>query len=102
MEDKLVLYCLIGLGIGFFLAFTASLYACARLRKFERSVTDLEWDDLADLVIDVGKLKKNAQKYQQNVNAAQKMTQKEKLALALEEAQSVVPMRYSNMNNMER
>jgi hypothetical protein len=102
MDTNLVYICLIALTVGFFLAFGSSLYAHARLRKFERSVSNLEWDDLADLVIDVGKLKKNAQKYQLNINAAQKMSQKEKLAMAIEEAQQVVPMRYSNNLNTER
>jgi predicted KAP-like P-loop ATPase len=102
MDGILIVYSLIALGIGFFLAFTTSLYAIARLRKFEKSVSDIEWDDLADLVIDVGKLKRNAQKYQSNVNAAQKLTQKEKLAMAIDQAQQVVPMRYTNNINMER
>lgn len=85
--DNLVLYGLIALAIGFFLGLSPSLYALARLSKFERSVRDLDWQSLADLTIDVQKLKKNAQKYQQNVNAAQKLTQKEKLALAIESQQ---------------
>ena len=85
--DNLVLYGLIALAIGFFLGLSPSLYAIARLSKFERSVRDLDWQSLADLTIDVQKLKKNAQKYQQNVNAAQKLTQKEKLAIAIEEQQ---------------
>lgn len=83
----LVIYGLIALAIGFFLAFSCSLYALARVRKFERAVSDLEWDDVANLALDVEKLKKNAQKHQQNINAAQKLTQKEKLALAIEQAQ---------------
>ena len=81
--ENLVLYGLIALAIGFFLGLSPSLYAIARLSKFERSVRDLDWQSLADLTIDVQKLKKNAQKYQQNVNAAQKLTQKEKLAMAI-------------------
>jgi hypothetical protein len=85
--DNLVLYGLIALAIGFFLGLLPSLYAIARLSKFERSVRDLDWQSLADLTIDVQKLKKNAQKYQQNVNAAQKLTQKEKLAMAIEQQQ---------------
>jgi hypothetical protein len=85
--DDLVYYCLIALCVGFFLAFCTSLHAIARLRKFERAVSSLDWDSLADIVIDVQKLKKNAQKYQSNVNAAQKLTQKEKMALAIEQAQ---------------
>ena len=101
MED-LVYYGLIALCVGFFLAFSASLYAIARLGKFERAVSDLDWDSLADLAIDVQKLKKNAQKYQANVNAAQKLTQKEKLALAIEEAQRHVANPVNNIIGMER
>ena len=96
------MYGLFALFVGFFLAFCSSLYAIARLRKFERSVSDLDWDSLADLTIDVQKLKRNAQKYQANVNAAQKLTQKEKMALAIQEAQmrqAPAPMNYNGMEN---
>ena len=99
--ENLVLYGLIALFIGFFLAFCTSLYACARVAKFEQSVSDLDWDSLADLAIDVQKLKKNAQKYQANVNAAQKLTQKEKLALAIEQAQYQQMPQVVNMNGLE-
>lgn len=95
------MYGLFALFIGFFLAFCSSLYAIARLRKFERSVSDLDWDSLADLAIDVKKLKKNAQKYQANVNAAQKLTQKEKLAMAIEQAQFQQQPQVMHMNGME-
>lgn len=98
----LVFICLIALTVGFFLAFGCSLYAAARVRKFERSVSNLEWDDLANLTIDVEKLRKNAQKYQANANAAQKLTQKEKLALALEEAQLRQSGNVQPIINMER
>lgn len=102
MVNELLIYGLIALAIGFFLGLLPSLYAIARIAKFERSVMDLDWESLADLTIDVQKLKKNAQKYQANVNAAQKLTQKEKLAMAIEQAQQVVPMRYSNNLGTER
>lgn len=88
MEFNLVAFSLIALFVGFFLAFSISLYAHVRIAKFERAVSDLDWDSLADLTIDVQKLKKNAQKYQANVNAAQKLTQKQKLQMAIEEAQN--------------
>ncbi len=87
MDNELVIFGLIALAIGFFLAFATSLYAIVRVAKFERAVTDLDWHSLADLQIDVKKLIKNAQKHQANVNAAQKLTQKEKMAMAIEEAQ---------------
>ena len=100
--ESLVVYGLIALFIGFFLAFSTSLYALARLTKFERSVRDLDWQSLADLTIDVQKLKKNAQKYQQNVNAAQKLTQKEKLALAIEQQQMQMQPNVTSIGNIER
>ena len=102
MVFSLVTYGFIAFSIGFFLAFSASLYAIARLRKFERAVSDLDWDSLADLAIDVQKLKKNAQKYQANVNAAQKLTQKEKLAMAIEQAQYQQAAPVNNIIGMER
>lgn len=102
MDFNLVTYGFIALSIGFFLAFSVSAYAIARLSKFERSVMDLDWDSLADLTIDVQKLKKNAQKYQANVNAAQKMTQREKMQLAIEQAQQAQQQPVSNIIGMER
>lgn len=102
MDSTLVIYGLIALAIGFFLGLSPSLYALARIAKFEKSVSDLDWDSLADLAIDVQKLKKNAQKYQANVNAAQKLTQKEKLALAIEQAQYGQQQNVAYMNGMER
>ena len=101
MMENLVMYGLFALFVGLFLAFCSSLYAIARLRKFERSVSDLDWDSLADLTIDVQKLKRNAQKYQANVNAAQKLTQKEKMALAIQEAQLRQQPQVVTMNGME-
>jgi hypothetical protein len=102
VDFDLLTYGFIALSIGFFLAFSASVYALARIAKFERSVRDLDWDSLADLVIDVQKLRKNAQKYQANVNAAQKLTQKEKLALAIEQAQYQQAAPVNNIIGMER
>jgi hypothetical protein len=102
LDFNLVTYGFIALSVGFFLAFSASAYALVRIAKFERSVIDLDWDSLADLAIDVQKLKKNAQKYQANVNAAQKLTQKEKLAMAIEQAQYQQQQPVSNIIGMER
>jgi biopolymer transport protein ExbB/TolQ len=99
---NLIIYGFIALSVGFFSVFCTSLYAIARLRKFQRSVSDLDWDSLADLTIDVQKLKKNAQKYQANVNAAQKLTQKEKMQLAIEEAQYAQRVPVTNIIGMER
>lgn len=99
--DELVIYGLIALSIGFFLGLLPSLYALARLSKFETSVRDLDWQSLADLTIDVQKLKKNAQKYQQNINAAQKLTQKEKLAMAIEAQQTQQTANVMPLTNRE-
>jgi biopolymer transport protein ExbB/TolQ len=102
LDFNLVTYGFIALSVGFFLAFLASAYALARIAKFEKSVSDLDWESLADLAIDVQKLKKNAQKYQANVNAAQKLTQKEKLQMAIEQAQYQQQQPVSNIIGMER
>ena len=102
MDTNLIIYGFIALVLGFFLAFCISLYAIARLRKFEQSTSDIDWASLADLVLDVSKLKRNATKYQANVNAAQKLTQKEKLAVAIQEAQlrqQPAPMIYNGTEN---
>ena len=102
MDANLIIYGFIALVIVFFLAFCCSLYAIARLRKFEQSTSDIDWARLADLVLDVSKLKRNATKYQANINAAQKLTQKEKMALAIQEAQmrqAPAPMNYNGMEN---
>lgn len=102
MDANLIIYGFIALAVGFFLAFCCSLYAIARIRNFEQSASDIDWASLADLVIDVQKLKRNATKYQANVNAAQKLTQKEKMAMAIQEAQmrqTPVPLNYNGMEN---
>ena len=98
----MIIYGFIALVVGCFLAVCCSLYAIARLRKFEQSTSDIDWASLADLVLDVSKLKRNATKYQANINAAQKLTQKEKMALAIQEAQmrqAPAPMNYNGMEN---
>ena len=101
MEQNLIIYGFIALFVGFFLAFCTSLYAIARLRKFEQGASDIDWASLADLVLDVSKLKRNATKYQANVNAAQKLTQKEKMAMAIQEAQMRQIPQPIGMNGME-
>jgi len=65
-------------GFGGFLAgFAAVLYARARVAQFERAVLDLDWQQVAELSLDVAKLKKAAQKWQNNANAQEKVTSKE-------------------------
>lgn len=65
-------------GFGGFLAgLAAVLYARARVAQFERAVLDLDWQQVAELSLDVAKLKKAAQKWQNNANAQEKVTSKE-------------------------
>ena len=52
--------------------------------------------------ISQAKLKKHVQKNQANINASQKLTQKEKLALSIEEAQLRQKTNVMPMQNVER
>tara|TARA_B100002019_G_scaffold285515_1_gene294593 strand:- start:308 stop:619 length:312 start_codon:yes stop_codon:yes gene_type:complete len=70
---------------GFLTALAALLYARARVAEFERSVRDLDWQQVSELSLDVAKLKKASQKWQNNVNAYEKVSQKELLERALME-----------------
>ena len=63
--------------IGFLTAIAALLYARARVAEFEKSVSDLDWQQVSELSLDVAKLKKAAQKWQNNVNAQEKVSQKD-------------------------
>lgn len=92
----------IGLILGFFLSFSTALYAHARVSALLRSISDLDWHSLADLQLDVQKLKKHVQKNQANINASQKLTQKEKMAKAIEEAQLARQPNVMPMQNVER
>ena len=83
---------------GFLTAIAALLYARARVAAFERSVRDLDWQQVSELALDVAKLKKSAQKRQNNTNAMEKVSQKELIERALMERiiqqnQNVQPMR---------
>jgi len=62
---------------GFLTAIAAVLYARARVAEFERSVRDLDWQQVSELSLDVAKLKKASQKWQNNVNAQEKVSQKD-------------------------
>ena len=64
---------------GFLTAIASLLYARARVAEFERSVHDLDWQQVSELSLDVAKLKKASQKWQNNVNAQEKVTQKQLL-----------------------
>ena len=67
---------------GFLTAIAAVLYARARVAEFEQSVRDLDWQQVSELSLDVAKLKKASQKWQNNVNAQEKVNQKELLEQA--------------------
>jgi len=70
---------------GFLTAIATLLYARARVAEFERSVRDLDWQQVSELSLDVAKLKKASQKWQNNVNAQEKVSQKDLLERALME-----------------
>ena len=67
---------------GFLAAIAALLYARARVAEFEKSVRDLDWQQVSELSLDVAKLKKAAQKWQNNTNAQEKVSQKDLLERA--------------------
>ena len=71
--------------IGFLTAIAAVLYARGRVAEFEKSVRDLDWQQVSELSLDVAKLKKASQKWQNNVNALEKVSQKDLLERALME-----------------
>ena len=54
----------------------------ARVAEFEASVRDLDWQQVSEISLDVAKLKKAAQKWQNNSNALEKTTQKDLLERA--------------------
>ena len=68
---------------GFLTAIAALLYARARVAEFEQSVRDLDWQQVSELSLDVAKLKKAAQKWQNNTNAQEKVSQKELIEQAM-------------------
>ena len=70
---------------GFLTAIAALLYARTRVAEFERSVLDLDWQQVSELSLDVSKLKKAAQKWQNNENANVKVSQKDLIERALAE-----------------
>jgi hypothetical protein len=62
---------------GFLTAIAALLYARTRVAEFERSVRDLDWQQVSEISLDVAKLKKASQKWQNNMNAQEKTSQKD-------------------------
>ena len=67
---------------GFLSAIAALLYARARVAEFERSVHDIDWQVISEMSLDVAKLKKASQKWQNNANAQEKVSQKDLLERA--------------------
>jgi len=67
---------------GFLTAIAALLYARARVAEFERATASLDWQQVSELSLDVAKLKKAAQKWQNNTNAQEKVSQKDLLERA--------------------
>jgi uncharacterized membrane protein YhiD involved in acid resistance len=61
---------------GFLTAIAAVLYTRARVAEFERSVHDLDWQQVSELSLDVAKLKKASQKWQNNMNAQEAVSLK--------------------------
>ena len=61
---------------GFLTAIAACLYARARVAEFERATHDLDWQQVAELSLDVAKLKKASQKWQNNINAQEAVSLK--------------------------
>ena len=61
---------------GFLTAIAALLYARARVAEFEASVRDLDWQQVSELSLDVAKLKKASQKWQNNMNAQEAVSLK--------------------------
>lgn len=62
---------------GFLCGIAAVLYARAQVGEVKAATKDLDWQEVAELAIDVAKLKKAAQKWQNNANAQEKVSQKE-------------------------
>ena len=68
---------------GFLTAIASLLYTRARVAEFQRSVHDIDWQVLSELTLDVQKLKKASQKWQNNANAMEKVSSKEMFEMAL-------------------
>ena len=54
-------------------------------RPSTRSVHDIDWQVISEMSLDVAKLKKASQKWQNNANAQEKVSQKDLLERALAE-----------------
>ena len=86
---------------GFLTAIAALLYAHARVAQFERSTRDLDWQQVSEMSLDVAKLKKAAQKWQNNANAMEKVSSKEMFEMALaEKLRQQTPATITRMRDM--
>ena len=61
---------------GFLTAIAACLYARAGVAEFELATHDLDWQQVSELSLDVAKLKKASQKWQNNMNAQEAVSLK--------------------------
>ena len=86
---------------GFLTAIAAVLYTRARVAEFEKSVRDLDWQQVSELSLDVAKLKKSAQKWQNNENAGVKTSQKDLLERALMERMIQANANVSSIRKVE-
>ena len=87
---------------GFLTAIAALLYTRVRVAEFERSVCDLDWQQVSELSLDVAKLKKAAQKWQNNTNAQEKVSQKELLEQALMQRMMQANQQQPNIRMIEK
>tara|TARA_Y100000401_G_scaffold60551_1_gene48026 strand:+ start:668 stop:979 length:312 start_codon:yes stop_codon:yes gene_type:complete len=71
---------------GFLTAIAALLYTRARVAEFERATHDLDWQQVSELSLDVAKLKKASQKWQNNMNAQEAVSLKNLKEQALMES----------------
>ena len=72
---------LAGLG-GFLCGLAAVLYAHVRVTTFAASVADIDWQVVSEISMDVAKLKKSAQKWQNNENSQVKSSTREMMERA--------------------
>ena len=76
-----------------------SLRGAVRLGRLLNVVRDLEWDSVAELAMDVQKLKKQVQRYRNDENAQMKTLQKQALHQA---ADAVLTQPQQNVTNITR
>lgn len=81
------------------LALASALRAAARLGQLLEAVKGLEWDSVADLAMDVQKLKKQVQRYKNDENAQMRSVQKNALHQV---ADQVVMEQLPNVTNIKR